>query len=81
MPETTDTEVRLIAKDEASKAILAHLSLCPLSTEQVSLRLRALEGRLSLLIGLMAGSGILGGATGALLTAALKSLATGQPTP
>lgn len=71
----SDAEVRLIARDEANQAIVKHLALCPLATEQISGRIRYLETRLSLLIGLMAGSGILGGATGALLTAALKTIA------
>lgn len=56
---------RLIAADEANRQILKHLALCPLATEQIGQRLRTLECRYFLLIGLMLGSGTIGGITGA----------------
>jgi hypothetical protein len=52
-----------IARQEADRAIMRHLRLCPFSNLQIEYRLRAIENRLSLLIGLMLGSGLIGGAT------------------
>lgn len=63
---------RLIAREEANRVILQHLSLCPFSTDEVSRRLRAIETRFATLIGIMIGSGILGGMSGALFTRLLK---------
>ena len=66
--EETDQELtRLIARDEASKAIIQHLRLCPMADQQIPARLRSLELNFWKLVGFMLGSGALGGATGALL--------------
>ncbi len=54
----------LLARQEAERAILQHLALCPFANLQIEQRLRTLENRFSLLIGLMIGSGILGGVAG-----------------
>lgn len=62
MSSPTDN-VRLIARDEANKVILEHLALCPFARADVEERLRKVETRLATLIGLMVGSGVLGGAT------------------
>jgi hypothetical protein len=58
---------RLIARDEANRAILQHLRLCPMVDQRIPDRLRALELSFWKLVGFMAGSGILGGLAGALL--------------
>ena len=58
---------RMIARDEANHAIIQHISLCPLNSEHIAERLRLLENRFSLLIGLMVGSGLLGGLAGGAL--------------
>jgi hypothetical protein len=63
---------RLIARDEANRAILQHLKLCPLAEQDVADRLRSLELSFWKLTGFMVGSGILGGGTGALLSQLLK---------
>jgi hypothetical protein len=64
--------IRLIARDEASKAILTHLKLCPLVDQQVATRLRCLELSFWKLVGFMIGSGLLGGCAGSLLTNFLR---------
>jgi hypothetical protein len=64
--------IRLVARDEAEKAIVQHLHLCPLNSQEVISRVRAVEITLSRLIGLMIGSGIAGGATSTFLTHLLK---------
>lgn len=62
---TTDT-LRLIARDEIGKALITHLSLCPLAGEDVSHRLRTLEISHARLIGYMVGIGLISGATATL---------------
>lgn len=64
-PQST---TRLIARDEAERAIQQHLRLCPLATLKVEDRLRGVEISLARLIGFMLGSGLLGGTAGALIT-------------
>jgi len=61
-------DLRTIIRDEATKTLLQHLSLCPYATLQVEPRLRALEISYARLLGFMAGAGILGGTLGATLT-------------
>ena len=61
-------DLRTIIRDEATKSLLQHLSLCPYATLQVEPRLRALEISYARLLGFMAGAGILGGTLGATLT-------------
>jgi len=55
----------MIARTEANKVILQHLSLCPFAQLNIEERTRKLENRFSLLIGTMIGSGLIGGATSA----------------
>jgi hypothetical protein len=57
-PNLETTLARLIAE---------HRSECPFLSERISERLRATENRLYLLIGLMLGSGFIGGATAGVL--------------
>ena len=61
--ETMD-DIRMLARDEANRAILAHLQLCPLTRDNIANRLRTLEISYGRLIGFLLGSGILGGAAG-----------------
>ena len=66
--ETPQHELyRLIARDEASRAIIQHLRLCPMADQRIPDRLRALELSFWKLVGFMVGSGLLGGIGGALL--------------
>lgn len=57
-------ELHLVARDEASKVILQHLSLCPFAQLEIEKRLRSLEARFLTLVGFMLGSGLLGGVAG-----------------
>lgn len=59
---------RLMAREEASKVILQHLDLCPFASLKIEERVRRIEGRFLALLGFMAGAGLLGGATGAMIT-------------
>jgi hypothetical protein len=63
---------RMIARDEARKVILEHLTLCPFAAEDVAKRVRAIEITLGRLIGFMLGSGALGGLAGAATAHFLK---------
>jgi len=63
-PET----IRLIAREEAEKILMTHINLCPFSKADVEKRMRGIENRFGILIGFMAGSGMLGGISGALFT-------------
>lgn len=65
LPPTT--QWHLIARQAAHDAIVEHLRLCPLQQDQVVTRLRQLEGRFLLMVGLMIGSGLIGGTAGAAL--------------
>jgi hypothetical protein len=64
---------RLIAQEESRKVILQHLDLCPFANLQIESRVRNLEISYARLIGFMAGSGLLGGATGAMITRLLPA--------
>jgi hypothetical protein len=64
---TPVSEVRLVARDEAQKAIVQHLGLCPFARDDVNRRLRGMEITLARLIGFMFGAGLLGGAAGGTL--------------
>lgn len=57
----------MIAREEANRIILQHLSLCPFAMDKVSERLRSVELSFSKLVGFMLGSGLLGGAAGAIV--------------
>ncbi len=57
----------LLARQEAERVILQHLSLCPFASLKIEERVRWLEGRFLLLVGFMLGSGLLGGAVGGAL--------------
>lgn len=59
---------RSVARDEANRALRDHIGLCPLSSAKIEDRLRGLEVRFALMIGLMLGAGLLGGAAGAIVT-------------
>jgi hypothetical protein len=61
-------DLRAMARDEAQQIILTHLKLCPFAGERISERLRAIETKFATLIGLMIGSGLLGGTVAAALT-------------
>lgn len=60
--------LRAVIRDEATKVVVQHLSLCPFSTAEVESRLRRLEIKLATLIGAILGSGLLGGVSGAVLS-------------
>jgi hypothetical protein len=62
------TTTRLIAEAAARQVIIEHISLCPFSKSDVEQRLRVLETNYARLIGFMIGSGLLGGAAGALVS-------------
>ena len=57
-------ELHLVARDEAGKVILQHLSLCPFAQLEIEKRLRSLEARFLTLVAFMLGSGLLGGVAG-----------------
>jgi hypothetical protein len=57
----------LLARQEAERAILQHLTLCPFANLHIEERLRTIELRFAWLIGLMMGSGLIGGIAGAAL--------------
>jgi len=56
---------RFIARNEAEKVILQHLNLCPFAALKIEERLRVIETRFATLVGIMIGSGLLGGVAGA----------------
>ena len=64
MTNVEKSELHMVARDEASKVILQHLSLCPFAQLKIEERLRSLESRFVFLIGTMIGSGLLGGVAG-----------------
>ena len=61
-------ELHMVARDEASKVILQHLSLCPFAQLDIEKRLRSIEQRFLALLGFMIGSGLLGGLAGACMS-------------
>lgn len=60
--------IRLVIRDEVSRLIAYHAQNCTYSTDAHPKRLRELEQRFSTLLGFMAGSGLLGGVSGALIS-------------
>jgi len=64
-----DAWVREIAREAARTVIIEHKQDCHI--EQVEKRVGRLEIRFSLLIGFMAGSGVLGGVAGGLIARAV----------
>jgi len=72
MDDKPDTDyekrLRLIIRDETNTLLLAHLKLCPFVGNEVEKRLRQVETNTAKMIGFMAGSGIFGGAAGAVLS-------------
>lgn len=68
MPETNLHDLGPLIRDEANKIIIQHLGLCPFARTRIEERVSELERRWAALIGFMLGSGLLGGAGGALLT-------------
>ena len=68
MTNEEKSELHLVARDEAGKVILQHLSLCPFAQLDIEKRLRTQEQRFFTLIGFMLGSGLLGGAAGAAIS-------------
>jgi len=72
-PNHPEEEIlRLIIRDEVSKLIQAHEKTCQFVADEHPTRLRKLENRLSTLIGLMTGSGLIGGGISALATKLLS---------
>ena len=65
LPPTNAT--RMIARDEARRAIIEHLHLCPFSLDNLNERLRTIEMSFSRLVGFMLGSGLLGGVAGSIV--------------
>ena len=61
-------QTKMIAAEEARKVILQHLDLCPFAGLKIESRVRNLETRFATLIGVMLGSGLIGGATAAAIT-------------
>jgi len=59
---------RLLAEAAAHQVVMEHIRLCPLAADNISQRLRTLEISFGRLIGFMFGSGLLGGASGALIS-------------
>jgi hypothetical protein len=57
---------RMIAREEADRAIIQHIDLCQFNRSDVDRRVRALEMGYARLVGFMLGSGALGGAAGAI---------------
>jgi len=72
MPDPPNNyNIRSIAGEEARRTILEHLALCPFAKFDIEERVRTIEKHYAALIGFMVGSGLLGGAAGALLSKAL----------
>lgn len=59
---------RLIARREAEKVIMQHLTLCPFAQLNIEERLRTMENRFAILCGAMIGSGLIGGATASMIS-------------
>lgn len=71
MTEQEIESVRLIAKEEFNNQIVMHLGLCPFTKLEIEKRLRTIENRFVALVGFMLGSGLLGGAVGGSIVAAV----------
>jgi hypothetical protein len=63
-----ESEVKRLARDVFNLLIQSHLNWCPFSNLKIEERVRTMENRFGILIGFMMGSGLLGGAAGALLS-------------
>jgi hypothetical protein len=63
--------LRMFAREEAEKAVLVHVRLCPFKEQRVEERLRDVQVTIGRLVGFMAGSGLLGGTVGAAIVQAL----------
>ena len=61
------TQTRLIAEAAARQVVIEHIHLCPFAGADVERRLREIETSFARLMGFMIGSGLLGGATGAIV--------------
>jgi len=59
------TATRLIAEAAARQVVIEHIGLCPFASSKIDERIRSLETSFARLTGFMLGSGILGGAAGA----------------
>lgn len=66
--EVLGEHTRLIARREAEKVILQHLTLCPFAQLNIEERLRTMENRFAILCGAMIGSGLIGGATASMIS-------------
>ena len=58
---------RLIAEAAARQIVIEHIALCPFAADNISDRLRNMETSFARLVGFMIGSGLLGGAAGAVV--------------
>jgi hypothetical protein len=65
---------RMVAREEAWRAINEHTQHCPFVADKINDRLRTVEISMGRLIGFMLGSGALGGAAGGIAAAAVKLL-------
>ena len=65
--DMTPSSTLLVIKEEIREALMQHNKDCPFNSLLIEGRVRLVETRFSLLLGFMAGSGLLGGATGGLL--------------
>lgn len=63
---------RLIAEAAARQVVIEHLTLCPFAGGKVEERVRYLETSFARLTGFMLGSGLLGGAAGAVASKLLN---------
>lgn len=61
------TTTRLVAEAAARQVVIEHIGLCPFAGAKVEERLRTIENSFARLLGFMVGSGLLGGAAGALV--------------
>lgn len=66
-----EQQLRLVIRDEVLKLIETHELRCPFTADEYPKRLRRLESNWATLVGLLIGSGVLGGAIGAQLSALL----------
>lgn len=73
MPEYNEDEIKRLARDEFNALIQKHLAWCPFSNLKIEERVGVIENRFGILIGFMLGSGLLGGAAGAVVAKLLGS--------
>ena len=62
------TATRLIAEAAARQVVMEHIRLCPFASADIEQRLRRIETGFARLTGFMLGSGLLGGATAAVVS-------------